>query len=549
MKRTHTFFLLAGVSALALTGCSGFQQDTKTIDNAATQAQAASSNLPQPVTDVAAPYLLGAQMQVAATPSPLLDLPVTLIDAQPATIQEIASQITGVTGVPVQIGNLGTASLSTPAMSQYGALPPPPASFFGGVSSGASTIPQITMQFHGNLGGLLSEIDAKAGVSSKIKDGEVEFYKVETKTFEIPAFSRKAYDSGLISADTGGAAGGSGATGSSLSYNGAGSNGGSGTDSGGQDGSASISSSATIDVWSGLQKIAATIGDGAQVVADPNTGTLTVTGTPDQLSAVSEWCHCVEAPGIASILSKNISVTEDIYEVDMSDENNFGVNPALAFENAAKNVGVSLTGVGVPTVATGETPMSFTSSILSTAQGTSGQFAGTSAAIQALATLGHVTQVFQRTFTTLNGQPSPIQVGEQITYLAESESTSTANVGVSNGLLPGYLTTGLTNTVTPRIYGNQVLLDLKMRVSSIVSLNSASSGGSSIGTPITAISGNDQEVSIPSGSTMMVSGYNEEDGNSTQNGVGSPGFWGLGGGHDTQIKNDMIVVVVTARIL
>jgi hypothetical protein len=47
----------------------------------------------------------------------------------------------------------------------------------------------------------------------------------------------------------------------------------------------------------------------------------------------------------------------------------------------------------------------------------------------------------------------------------------------------------------------------------------------------------------------MVTGYQENDGDTTHNGVGSPYIPLLGGGADADLKKNLIAIIITARTL
>jgi type IVB pilus formation R64 PilN family outer membrane protein len=249
-------------------------------------------------------------------------------------------------------------------------------------------------------------------------------------------------------------------------------------------------------------------------------------------------------------LSKQVAITIQIYDVQLNHEQNYGFTPTLAFENAAKSFGLSVAGASMPAVETsGQTPMSFGASILNTATGAAGEFAGSQAAVQALDTLGDVNQVFSRDIVTLNGQQSPIQVAQQIGYLQSSSTTSTTNAGNTTSLNPGTITAGFTGSITPRIVGGKIYIGMNMTISSLVGIKTITSGGSSIQLPTTDDTVVTQSAALQSGSTLMVTGYQENNGNATHNGVGSPYMPLLGGGGDADITKNLIAIIVTARTL
>lgn len=529
------------LTAVSLAGCATFHQAKESEAHATSQIAAAQKDFPSVVETTAAPYLTGAAVKVAKKPNPVLGETVTLVSAKPISIHEIAGRITDITGLPVRVTGLSLPSsgISTiPPLEEKGGLPPPPASLLSAASTQSATVhvPSLTLRYHGSLRGLLDTVAARTGLSWRLRHGRLSFFKIESRTFLIPALAGETKTKNKISASTG-ATSSSGALG--MSGGGAG---GSGQNS--STGTTSVTSSADTDIWKGLEKTAKAVSGGAAVTADASSGTITVTGTPDQISQVADWVNTLRAT-----LSKQVAVTIHIYSVQLDHEQNYGFSPTLAFKNAAKSFGLSLAGAPVPQIASGTSPFSFAASILKTATGAAGEFKGTQAAVQALATLGHVSQVFSQSRVTLNGQPAAIQVAQQTGYLAESEINSTANVGSTTGLIPGNVTTGFTGTITPRIVGNQILLGMKMEISSLVNLKTVTSGGSSIQVPTTTDTVVNQSAALKSGNTLMITGYKEVDGNTTRNGVGSPYFAFLGGGGDASVKRKLIAIVISARSL
>lgn len=536
--------VLTVVAAVSLAGCSTFHQAAKTNADASGDITAAQKNFPNIVQTSPDSYLMGPAVKVAKKPNPILRETVTLVSARPISIHEIVGRISDITGLPARVTGLSLPSSgndvsSIPAMPEKGGLPPPPAALLSAASAQGTTVhvPSLSLRYHGSLRGLLNAVAARTGLSWRLRHGRLTFFKIESRTFLIPALAGSNVIKNKISASTG-ATSSSGA----LGMGGGGGAGGSGQDS--STGTTSITSTADTDIWKGLEKTAKAVSGGASVTVDASSGTITVTGTPDQVSQVADWVRTMQ-----STLSKQVAITIHIYSVQLDHEQNYGFSPTLAFKNAAKSFGLSLAGAPVPQIASGTSPFKFAASILNTATGSAGEFAGTQAAVQALATLGHVSQVFSQSRVTLNGEPASIQVAQQTGYLAESEINATANVGSTTGLIPGNVTTGFTGTVTPRVVGSRILLGMKMEISSLVNLKTVKSGGSSIQVPTTTDTVVNQSAALRSGSTLMITGYKEVDGNTTRNGVGSPYFAFLGGGGDASVKRKLIAIVISARSL
>jgi type IVB pilus formation R64 PilN family outer membrane protein len=426
----------------------------------------------------------------------------------------------------------------------------------GGSSSYAKT--GIPLNWNGSVAGLLDYVTAKDGLWWKYRNGAVHVYRTETETFSIPALAWSTKASGSIIAAAG-ASGSSSSGGAGGAMGGGSAMGGAGGAMGGSSGSSSqgnistgttdIVNTSSVNVWKNMEKTAQIVAGGAaRVMADSSTGTLTVTGTPPQIGQVRQWVR-----GLTRQLERQVIISVHVYNVQLNSGQNYGLNLSGVFNNLGKQYGVSLQGVAPPTPTGGgmsnTTPMSLGASMLSSATGAASQVNGSQVAVQALATLGNVTQVFSRSAMSLNGEPAPIQVAQQTSYLAENSTMQTANVGSTSGLIPGTVTTGFTAIFLPRVDNGQVLLGMNMTISNLVSLNTISSGSESIQVPTVDSSTFQQSVSLKPGQTLLLTGYSQSGGNTSHNGVGSPYLPLLGGGANASTSKQMIAIVITAKIL
>ncbi|MGK9453026.1 secretin N-terminal domain-containing protein [Acidithiobacillus caldus] len=533
-----------------LSGCATFHQVHEMQDGAEQSVQTARlPSSPPVVSTVATPYLLGDEVQVSHRIPSLLRQKITLVSSTPLTLQQIAGKISEISGIPVHVEDLSQGS----APGRPGTFLPPLPSQTGsgiGLASGSHSALAIPLNWSGSLSGLLDMVTAKNGVWWNYRDGAIRIFKTETRTFSLPALDWATNSSGSIVASAGAngsSSGSSGGLGGGLGGGISESTGGSSGSSNGNTstGMTSITNTSKIDVWKNLGKVAQTVAGGGQVVADASTGTITVTGTPPQVRRVRDWVQ-----GLSRQLQRQVAITVHVYNVNLNNEQNYGLNLSGAFQSLAQQYGVTLQGINPPSVSSGgPAPMSLGANILSTATGALGQFQGSSVAVQALSTLGHVTQVFSRSAISLNGEPTPIQVAQQTGYLAESSNTTTANVGTTSGLIPGTVTTGFTAMFLPKIVDGRILLGMNMTISNLVSIQTISSGGSSIQVPTVDSSTFQQSVKLKPGQTLLLTGYSQSQGSTTHNGVGSPYFPLLGGGADASLSKQMIAIVITARIL
>jgi type IVB pilus formation R64 PilN family outer membrane protein len=170
--------------------------------------------------------------------------------------------------------------------------------------------------------------------------------------------------------------------------------------------------------------------------------------------------------------------------------------------------------------------------------------------INALSTQGKVRKETSASVTTLNYQPVPVQVARQTAYLKSSQTTISANVGSSTSLTPGVVTSGFTMTLLPNLLDNgTVMLQFSTDISTLRRINTVSStgttGGSQIQTPEIDTRNFLQRVAMKSGQTLVVSGFEQMEGDVERQGTGSPSNFLLGGGAASRSNKEIIVILIT----
>lgn len=539
-------FPLTGVM-VAIAGCAGVQQanrDAASIHKSASEAYADQPHSTPAVVAHPEAWLTGDPVPVQKDQPAILKRQVVLETQSAGSLQDLATWIATKTRVPVRVdviaisGGIGTAGTGAAA-----GVPP-----LAGRQAQVFPLSAAQRQlgetgYVGPLSGLLDVVASRAGVWWRYRDGQVTFYNWESRTFTLPALSTTRYLTGSIS--TGGMGTGSG-TGMGMGGGmGGGMMGGGMASSSMSSGSMSGSGmaggmvgmgvQANVNYWSGIQKMVQGIAGGARVVVDGSLGMVTVTGTPPQVEAVAAWVRAARAQ-----LGRQVAVDVHIYNVKVSREDNYGLNFSLT--NKGQN-SYSITGASVPTLLSSSTPMSFGASILS------GPFGGTAPAVQALTTLGKVTQLYSDSGVTMNGQVLALSRGQTISYLAYSQTFATGIAAAGTSLQPGQVQVGFTGTFLPRVTDGHVVLDLEMNIADLLGIRTVSSNGSSIEVPDTQEVTFSQSVSLKPGQTLVLTGYRERSAQITNNGVGSPYNPALGGGVDAQSADTVMAVVITARTL
>lgn len=532
MKTYHLPFFSTAILALLalnLSGCAvGPQAKTMQIETANSIKQAQEKTIVTPViTNIAGAWLMGQSIKVAPPASPILSTQITYHPAQRVSLPDIASYITLEKGLIIDVsevqtnpGTAGSAPTPTPGlggMVQPMGMPQQTVGMGGaGGVAAPQTIQSMLINYEGTVSGLLDIMANKAAVWWKFTDGKVVFYRTETKTFYLPTNARKSTGNSIISTTAGG----------------------SGT------GGTSVTDDYIVDVWGDMEKTAKAVGSGAQVIANASAGSITVTGTPAQVRAVADWVK-----GLTEQLSQQVAITVRMYRIKVTNEDTYNWDPSIVFKKAAGTYGFDITPTTPLISASGATPVGLALSVLTGAPGAWGQYSGSKAALQALSTLGNVSETMQETFVTLNGQPAQKQIATQQGYLASSSTTQTTGAGATTTITPGSITVGFTATFLPRIVNGKVILNMAMTNSSSNGFATISSGGSTIQTPNIDLSTFQQSVSLTPGDALLLTGVQQDKSKSNNSGVGSPDFTLLGGGVNNNIDKSMIAIVITAKVL
>lgn len=560
MKKWNPQFkplVAALIAATALQGC-GITQVREKQAAIVSDAQAKLDGAPRsrPVVRIHdGSWLMGEKIR-ASKPQPEIFSKQVVFKGSLASLAEAADWIAQNVGVratvessaasiPLQAARSNSAIASQRVSDLNGPLP----SGYGtsGVSfasTGAATsgvtasapVGPLVLSYTGNLRGFLEAVDAHWGVWDRYRDGTVAFFKTETRTFPLPDLGEVATMTGSISANSTGAAG-SASSGTSSASTGTGSSSGSG--SGGQSATLAVVS----DPWLNLEKIAKTIaGADATVVADKHLGSVTVTATPPQCDRLEEWVK-----GLDAMFGKQIGVDVKIYEVRLSQEDNYGLNLSLAYKSGNGHTGATFTGAGVPTVTSTASPMTFGATIVG------GKLDGTKAALQALSTLGNVSRVLQRGGVTQNGKVLALQDATLQDFVQGTQTTLASNVGSTTAIQTSTNISGFTGNFRPKVINGRIMMVFDMTISTLQPLQTFTSGSSASQSTVQLrtmpLARFEQSVGLRPGETLVLTGMREQSTSTTDNGIGSPHMPLLGGGVDAQKKDTMIAVVITARLL
>ncbi|WP_133645809.1 PilN family type IVB pilus formation outer membrane protein [Paraburkholderia flava] len=448
----------------------------------------------------------------------------------------------------------GLMTSASPSAAPYPGLPPLPTGLLqsplpggsrGGSSSGEGRAVHIVYA-HGDLRGLLDAAAARFGVYWKYQDGAIVLYYTDTRVYQVSALPGDSKLETLVNSGATNSGGTSGGSGGGGGGGGGAGGGGGGSGSGpavSSDNTANTSMNATLSVYTSLQAgIKAMLSPVGSVVPSPATGSITVTDTPDVLERVGSFMDQENR-----VLSRQILINVTVLSVTLSADDSYGINWTAVYQA----LGTRFTfGNSVFSGLTG-TPTGPNGTVSATVLSPNSRANATSAVISALSDQGTVRRKTSASVTTLNDQPVPVQVATQTGYLAQISTTATLNVGTQTSLTAGTVTTGFNLTLLPHILDDgTVMMQFYTNISSLTDLksfppNPTATNGEQIQLPTVDTRNFLQRISMKSGQTLMIGGYEGVVDNGNQSGIGSPANYALGGGFTAQRSREVIVILIS----
>lgn len=553
-------FLASCVLTLLLVGCSTIQnlhRNDRAVDqntHAAEQAlhalrsgtTAVDETLVNVITDRAyiapAPKLLDQEQTIPVS------CDITFAPADSVGLLEFGQKVTRSCGMQVRITPDALAALAQrrPQANQDqspGASPIPlppgvnlPAPIGGG--SGRWAPPtfatnRISIRYTGPVQGLLDAVTARLGLSWRYDDHVISIFYLDTRVFKVFSIPTVTQMNSVVSSGSSAAAGisGGGSSGGGAS---AGSSGGgiSGTSSSAQTTTVSLHTNATDDLANAITSMLTP--DVGRLALSPSSGSVVVTDTPEVLDQIGTYITSLN-----TFATKQVLLNVKVLTVQINDSDEFGINWNLVYQSLANEYGVGIVS------AFGAAVGAVTGSV-NILEGSS-RFSGSQLLVSALSKQGRVSVLIQPSVTTLNLEPVPVQIAKQTSYLAQSTTTLTADVGSTTSLTPGTVTTGFNMNLLPYILPDNetILLQYAINLSSLNSIRRVESGDSAIEIPEVDNRIMSQKVRIRSGETLVLSGFEQSTKGTDRSGVGSPWNWLFGGGIGSSTAREVLVVLIT----
>lgn len=443
---------------------------------------------------------------------------VTLVTAGPVTLSEIARQIATTTAIPTRVSDLTLDDNDKEGQADV----------------------KMKVDWTGPATDLFNQVAGTFGVDWEHVDGHVRFFRYKTESFTLHAMPGVIRTDANVNSGITGSGGTSGTPGSSSSS------------SGGNSSQANSSASqqqitdanANLQVWADMKAAIENIikGKGTATLSEA-TGIITIRSTPTVLRQAASFIAAQN-----DSLTRQVAVTVQVYSIAARDDDQYGVDINAIVQDLGRHYAVNLMG---PVSGLGDPLGAINALIVDTnTRGALGRTAGSNAFLRALSTRGDTSLVSNAAATTLNGQPAPISIVTQTSYLAQVTVSQTVNAGTLQSLIPGTVTTGFNLTVLPRILDNgRLQMRYTLALSDLRNLRSISSGDQTIQVPEVDQRALLQHVMMRSGESLVLAGFEQKQSSIDKAGVGTPANIFTGGRNVSGVRRTAIVLVITPHIL
>ncbi|EHF4365890.1 hypothetical protein JZQ54_002565 [Salmonella enterica subsp. enterica serovar 4,5,12:b:-] len=455
---------------------------------------------------------------------------VTLVSGLPLTLSEILNLINKATKIPIVNLISANADTNNSALSQpssAGVIASQLSQAVGqeGVSDTIAQLSHslsepdnIQVNYTGPLSSFLNQLASHFDISWRYTGGKIVVSNMEIRTFTITTLPMRFTGSNQVST-SGGSGGGSGG-------------------SGGGSGQQSLSISMNMDFWSDLQKnLKIIIGSNGSFNTSTSTSSVTVKTTPSNMVQVENYITKIN-----NELARQVTINVAVYSVEVTDTSNLALSLSGILKQGGRELGTLSSSVfaagGLPTL---------------TAYFNGDGSDNNEALLSALDKAGKVSIVTSASVTTMSGQPTPLQVGGNRTYVSEIGTTMN-NVSTQSTVSTSSISSGFSMNILPRVLDNgQVLLQYGINISSLVGAHNGfdevTAAGTTIQLPDVQQRSFVQSSLLQNGNTLVLAGYEQQRNETADSGVGDPNFKALGGSRAGSHEKTLVVICITPRVL
>ena len=243
------------------------------------------------------------------------------------------------------------------------------------------------------------------------------------------------------------------------------------------------------------QRIQLLAGEHAKVLLAPEQGVLTLSARPAAVRAVSRYVQSLNRE-----LSQQVELDVRLVQIALASEAGIGLDWAAVKNRLSRDFSIEGAGKAVPT-----------GLVISAGRSQTDAGEAVSALFSAFATQGRVRVLTNPRGVALNGRAIDIALVTQTAYLARilPSSVSVAGAAGEAGLEPDVVESGFVLRILPRVRGEQILLRLNARISTLRELSAVSSGAQSIQVPTLVESRFSHWARVSSGDTLVLGGVRE----------------------------------------
>ncbi|EFQ8845774.1 hypothetical protein H1K98_004017 [Salmonella enterica] len=448
---------------------------------------------------------------------------VTLVSGLPLTLSEILNLINKATKIPIVNLISANADTNNSALSQpssAGVIASQLSQAVGqeGVSDTIAQLSHslsepdnIQVNYTGPLSSFLNQLASHFDISWRYTGGKIVVSNMEIRTFTITTLPMRFTGSNQVST-SGGSGGGSGQQSLSISMN--------------------------MDFWSDLQKnLKIIIGSNGSFNTSTSTSSVTVKTTPSNMVQVENYITKIN-----NELARQVTINVAVYSVEVTDTSNLALSLSGILKQGGRELGTLSSSVfaagGLPTL---------------TAYFNGDGSDNNEALLSALDKAGKVSIVTSASVTTMSGQPTPLQVGGNRTYVSEIGTTMN-NVSTQSTVSTSSISSGFSMNILPRVLDNgQVLLQYGINISSLVGAHNGfdevTAAGTTIQLPDVQQRSFVQSSLLQNGNTLVLAGYEQQRNETADSGVGDPNFKALGGSRAGSHEKTLVVICITPRVL
>jgi len=428
---------------------------------------------------------------------------ITIAISEDARLPDIIQEISDMTGITIRLDDL----------------------------KAESAVPEdsIPVKYSGKLSGLLNYLANRYGLYWRYKNDTITFFTQETRVFTVYALPTETSMQASMTGATMGEAGGGNAS-SSLSVN---------TD---------------LKIWDSIEEgVKQVVGDNGKLSFSRVAGTVTITASPYIVRKVAAYIANWNEK-----LSRQVAITVRIIQVTLNNENNYGLDLHAVFNNSHFNPIEFMTSIPEAGVSAAKGNLSMT--LLKP-----GKWSGSKAIINALSTQGKTQMVTSSSVTTLNNKVAPVQISTSKNYLKEitvTTSGSNDDKSTDTDYEVDTLNYGFTMEILPRILDHGrliVLFNLSItdflgfeRVGTSNESGEETEGDSEVTNlqlPTMQMRGFVQEIAMRSGQTLVLTGFEDLQEQTSTSGIGKAKMGLLGGtAYDTSSRR-VLVITMTPEVL